>query len=556
MGGNKAVKVMQETDRLTVGKLLTKRAHIAPNSRALLYYKQQTEYTYGEFNKIAGDVAKGLIAFGAKRGSHAAVWAINVPEWLFVQFGCAKAGIPLVAINSNYRAYELEYVLKQSETTTLFIADGASQPGEYLAAIYEICPELRTTRPGCLQAARLPALKNVVFLGKEQQPGMFTWQGFLARSKTISDKELTVRENTVNGEDIFTIQYTSGTTGAPKGAMLTHSSYVINAFETAKYQGLTPQDISCIPLPFFHAYGCIAVMAAVAAGTAIAAIEQFNAQKLVKTIEACQATAVCGTPTMFVAALEELSNHCYDMSSLRGGNMAGAFCPPQLVKAVVDKLGAREFGILYGSTEAIISIMNRWDDSLEHRINTLGQALPEVELKIVDPQTGETVAAGTAGELCIKSPSRMKGYYKMPEATAQAVDSAGWLHSGDLACIDTEGYCHITGRIKDMIIRGGENVYPAEIEEFLTTHPKIKDAQVVGIPCEYYGEEVVAFVRLQAGQSATPLEIKRYCRERIAIHKVPAQFLFVEQYPQTASGKVQKFKLREMAIQMLSEKNI
>ncbi|MBP2663731.1 MAG: acyl-CoA synthetase (AMP-forming)/AMP-acid ligase, partial [Firmicutes bacterium] len=327
-----------------------------------------------------------------------------------------------------------------------------------------------------------------------------------------------------------------------------------NAFETAKYQGLTPQDISCIPLPFFHAYGCIAVMAAVAAGAAIAVIEQFNAQELVKTLEGCQATAVCGTPTMFVAALEELSHHCYDLSSLRGGNMAGAFCPPQLVQAVVDKLGAREFGILYGSTEAIISIMNRWDDSLEHRINTLGQALPEVELKIVDPQTGETVAAGTAGELCIKSPSRMKGYYKMPEATAQAIDSAGWLHSGDLACIDTEGYCRITGRIKDMIIRGGENVYPAEIEEFLTTHPKIKDAQVVGIPCEYYGEEVVAFVRLQAGQSATPLEIKRYCRERIAIHKVPAQFLFVEQYPQTASGKVQKFKLRELAIQLLSEK--
>ncbi|MBP2627538.1 MAG: acyl-CoA synthetase (AMP-forming)/AMP-acid ligase [Firmicutes bacterium] len=548
--------IIQETDRLTVGSLLAKKVHIAPNSRALLYCKQQVEYTYGELNNISCSVAQGLLALDVVHGSPAAIWATNLPEWLLIQFGCAKVGVPLVAINSNYRAYELEYVLKQSITTTLFIADGASQPGEYLTAIYEICPELKTARPGCLQSERLPALRNVVFLGQEQHPGMFTWQEFLEKSKNTSDKELAVRENAVTGEDIFVIQYTSGTTGTPKGAMFTQRSYIINALATAECQGLTSQDISCIPLPFFHAYGCIAVMAAVAVGASIAAIERFNAQELLRTIQSCQATAVCGTPTMFVATLEEMKNHTYNLSSLRGGNMAGAPCSSQLVKTVVEKMGAREFGILYGSTEAIISIMNRWDDSLEHRITTLGQAMPEVELKIINPQTGMTVATGIDGELCIKSPSQMKGYYNMPETTGQALDGEGWLHSGDLACATAEGYYHITGRIKDLIIRGGENVYPAEIEEFLYTHPKIKDAQVVGIPCEYYGEEVVAFIRLQVDQTATPLEIKRYCRERIAIHKVPAQFLFVDQYPQTASGKVQKFRLKEMAMQMLKGKKL
>ncbi len=383
---------------------------------------------------------------------------------------------------------------------------------------------------------------------------MFTWQEFLANSNTISDEELILRENTVTGEDIFTIQYTSGTTGTPKGAMLTHSNYVTNAFAIAKCQGLVKQDISCIPLPFFHAYACIAIMSAIAVGATIAVIERFSAQELLRTIEGCQATAVCGTPTMFVAALEEMTKHHYNLSSLRGGNIAGAPCPPQLVNDVIEKMGAREFGIIYGTTETIISTMNRWDASLEHRIGTLGQALPEVELKIMNPQTGEEAPLGDAGELCIKSPSKMKGYYNMPEATAQGIDPAGWYHSGDLVYMDNQGYYHITGRIKDMIIRGGENVYPAEIEDFLYTHPKIKDAQVVGIPCEYYGENIVAFVRLQEGETATPLEIKRYCREKIAIHKVPAQFFFVNQYPQTASGKVKKFMLREMAIQMLKEK--
>lgn len=543
---------LQTAGTVTAGRLLEKQAGTRGDSPALAFHQRNESYKYSEFDHIARQVAKGLLALGIARGEHIALWAPNLPEWLFVLFGCAKAGAPLVAVNTNYRAYELEYVLKQSDATTLFLAGGAGQPGGYPAAVYDICPELKTARPGQLKAGRLPELRKVVFLGEEKHPGMFSWTEFLNRGADIGEQELAIREESLEPGDAFTIQYTSGTTGVPKGAMLTHTAYVINAFATTGRQGLTPEDTVCIPLPFFHAYGCIAVMAAVAAGAAIAAVEQFRARDMLRIMETCRATAVSGTPTMFVAALEELSKRPYDLSCLRGGNVSGAPSPPELVKAVAEKMGAREFGVLYGSTEAIISIMNHPDASLEHRAGTIGRAMPDVELKIIDPRTGQEVPAGVQGELCVKSPSTMKGYYKMPEATAKAIDARGWLHSGDLACADANGFYRITGRLKDVIIRGGENIYPAEIEEFLFTHPKIKDSQVVGIPCSYYGEDTVAFVRLKQGQTATPLEIKRYCRERIALIKVPTYFIFVDQYPQTASGKVQKFKLREMAVEMLA----
>ncbi len=547
-------KPLQTAGTVTAGKLLEEQAGIRGDSPSLIFQQRNKSYTYSEFNHIARQVAKGLLASGIARGEHVALWAPNLPEWLFVLFGCAKAGAPLVAVNTNYRAYELEYVLKQSDATTLFLADGAGQPGEYLAAIYEICPELKTARPGQLKAGRLPELRNVIFLGEEKHPGMFSWTEFLNRGADICNQELAERENALEPGDVFTLLYTSGTTGVPKGAMLTHANFVINAFATAGRQGLTPEDSVCIPLPFFHAYGCVAVMAAVAAGSVIAAVEQFRARDMLRIMESNRATAVCGTPTMFVAALEELSKRPYDLSCLRGGNVSGAPSPPELVKAVVEKMGAREFGVLYGSTEAIISIMNHPDAALEHRAGTIGRAMPDVELKIIDPRTGQEVPAGVQGELCVKSPAMMKGYYKMPESTAKTIVAGGWMQSGDLACADENGFYRITGRINDVIIRGGENIYPAEIEEFLFTHPKVKDSQVVGIPCSYYGEDTVAFVRLKPGETATPLELKRYCRKRIALNKVPTYFIFVDQYPQTASGKAQKFKLREMAVQMLAEK--
>ncbi len=547
-------KPLQTAGTVTAGKLLEEQAGIWGDSPALIFHQRKKSYTYSEFNHIARQVGKGLLASGITRGEHVALWATNLPEWLFVLFGCAKAGAPLVAVNTNYRAYELEYVLKQSDATTLFLADGAGQPGEYLAAIYEICPELKTARPGQLKAGRLPELRNVIFLGEEKHPGMFSWTEFLNRGADIGANDLAERENTLAPGDVFTILYTSGTTGVPKGAMLTHANFVINAFAIATRQGLTPQETVCIPMPFFHVASCSIIMAAVAAGSVIAAIKRFRAQDMLQVIETCRATAVYGIPTMYVAALEELSTRPYDLSSLRGGIIGGAPCPPELIKAVVEKMGARELCMAYGLTEAIVSILNPHTAALEQLSSPTGQAMPDVELKIIDPRTGQEVPAGVQGELCVKSPAMMKGYYKMPESTAKTIVAGGWMQSGDLACADENGFYRITGRINDVIIRGGENIYPAEIEEFLFTHPKVKDSQVVGIPCSYYGEDTVAFVRLKPGETATPLELKRYCRERIALNKVPTYYIFVDQYPLTASGKAQKFKLREMAVQMLAEK--
>lgn len=553
MNNDAKASEQQMLERTTVSGLLAAQATVHGDKPALIYPGQK-DYSFSDLRHSAGQVAGGLLALGTERGEHAAIWAPNLPEWLSIEFGCAAAGVPLVMVNTNYRAYELEYVLKQADVVTLFLADGAGRRGEYLEAIYELCPELRTAAPGELSAARLPQLRNVVCLSEDRQPGMFTWQEFLARAADVTQDQITAREATVASSDIFTIQYTSGTTGVPKGAMLTHANYIFNAVAVARRQGLTPQDTVCMPLPFFHAYGCLVIMAAIAAGAATAAMERFRARDMLQIIDSCSATTVCGTPTMFVAALEELSKHSYDLSSLKGGNIAGAFCPPELGKAIVEKMGAREFGIMYGSTEALGCIMNLPSDSLDRRIRTLGRAMPDTEIKIIDPQTGHELPAGVPGELCIRSQSVMRGYYRMPEETAKTIDADGWLRSGDLACVDAEGYYCITGRIKDMIIRGGENIYAAEIEEFLFTHPKVADAQVVGIPCAYYGEDVVAFVRLKAGCTANSLEFKRFCRERIALIKVPSHFFFVEQYPQTASGKVQKFKLRDMAVALLAEK--
>ncbi|HWR29025.1 MAG TPA: AMP-binding protein [Negativicutes bacterium] len=524
----------------TLGDLLRKKAQEYPNKVALLYPQRELSLTYAELQDSAKRVVKAVARLGIGRGDHAAIWAPNIPAYMIVEFGCAMAGLPLVMVNTNYRAFELEYVLQQSDTRLLFLVNGAGRPGEYAEALQEV-------------KKHLPQLQHIVFLDETSQPGMLTWQEFLAGGAKIDDELAAEREKTVSGSDVFTLQYTSGTTGAPKGAMLSNAAYIENTRAIAERQGLTSEDVVCVPLPFFHAYGCLTVISALIVGATVSVVEHFRAQEMLQVMEASRATAVSGTPTMFVAAVEEMETRAYDLSSLRGGNVAGAFCPPEVAKSVVEKLGAKEFGILYGSTEGLVSIMNSAADSLSRRIDSVGNAMPGYAAKIIDPQTGETVVTGMQGELCIRGASMMTGYYKMEEQTKKTLDEDGWLHTGDLATVDSNGYYFITGRIKDLIIRGGENIYPAEIESFLLSHPKIMDAQIVGIPCEYYGEELVAFVRLKQGQTANVLEIKRYCRDRIAINKVPAMFFFVEQYPLTASGKVQKFKLREMAVERMTK---
>lgn len=528
---------------LTLGDFLKKRAHTFPDKPALLYPHRGLTISYAELNALAGKVAGGILALGLEKGEHAAIWSPNAPEYLAVEFGVARAGVPLVMVNTNYKAFELEYALGQSDTVLLFMADGAARPGEYIETLQEV-------------RSRLPKLRQVVMLCETAPAGMLTWQDFLAGSAEVTPEALAAREALVLTDDIFTLQYTSGTTGAPKGAMVSHFAYLRNPLAMAERQGLQSSDITCVPLPFFHAYGCLVNFSALYFGGTVAVVEKFLASHFLKAIETARATQVTGTPTMFVAAREEMNNHPYDLSALRGGNVAGAVCAPELVRFVMEKMGARDFCILYGSTEVLGATFTSPGDSMEQRTCSVGRVLPGYEVKIINPGTGENVSANIHGELCIRGASIMTGYYKMEEQTKKALDLEGWLHSGDLAGIDEQGFISITGRIKDLIIRGGVNIYPAEVESFLQTHPKVADAQVVGVPCEYYGEEPVCFVRLKRGEITTGLELKKYCRERIAIHKVPIAFFVVEEYPLTASGKVQKFKLREMAAQKMATKEL
>ncbi|GBF34091.1 long-chain-fatty-acid--CoA ligase [Desulfocucumis palustris] len=541
-----------EVGKITIGQLVDEMAYRFPDNEALVYHELGIRYTYRQFNEICKKVAKGFMQLGIQKGENISIWANNVPEWVLTQFSTAKMGAVMVTVNTNYRTFELEYLLKQSESTTLLLIEGI-KGREYLDMVYELCPELNQCQPGCLQSAKLPLLRNVVFIGKEKLPGMYSWDDVLALADEIGDEQLLARQNSMDPHDVINMQYTSGTTGFPKGVMLTHTNLIGNAISLAECMAFNENDRLCIPVPFFHCFGCVlATLTCVVSGAAMVPVVVFNPVKVLEAVEKESCTALHGVPTMFIAELEEMAKKDYDTSSLRTGIMAGAPCPIEVMKAVVNKMGAREICITYGQTEASPGItMTRTDDPIELRVGTVGRALPNVEVKIVDPETGETALLGIQGELCTRGYHVMKGYYNMPEATASAIDSDGWLHTGDLAVMDERGYCKITGRLKDMIIRGGENIYPREIEEFLYTNPKIKDVQVVGVPSEKYGEEVVAFIQLKEDQASTEEEIKEFCRERISRFKIPAFVLFVDNYPTTASGKIQKYKLRESAIKLL-----
>ncbi|MFZ5632514.1 MAG: AMP-binding protein [Bacillota bacterium] len=541
-----------EVGKITIGGLVDGMASRFPNNDALVYPDLGIRYSYEQFRQVCNRAAKGFMKLGLNKGDKISIWANNVPEWVIAQFSTGKMGAVLVTVNTNYRAFELDYLLKQSDSTTLVLIAGIVG-NEYLDMVYELCPELKECRPGELKSAKLPLLKNVIFIGKEKHPGMFTWDEVMAMADGVSDEELMARQASLDPHDVINMQYTSGTTGFPKGVMLTHTNLIGNALSLAECMAFSEKDRLCIPVPFFHCFGCVlGTLTCVVSGAAMIPVVAFKAQKVLETVEKERCTALHGVPTMFIAELEEMEKKAYDTSSLRTGIMAGAPCPIEVMKAVVNKMGAREICITYGQTEASPGItMTRTTDPIELRVSTVGKALPNVEVKIVDPATGETVPPGVQGELCTRGYHVMKGYYNMPEATASAIDGDGWLHTGDLAVMDENGYCKITGRLKDMIIRGGENIYPREIEEFLYTNPKIKDVQVVGVPSAKYGEEVVAFIQLKEGQTATEEEIKDYCRDKISRIKIPAFVLFTDAYPTTASGKIQKYKLREQATKML-----
>ncbi len=543
------VKLIGKKFNVTLGELLDQKAARYPENDAVIYRKENINYSYSQFRDVCNQVAKGFMELGVKIGDHVAVWSHNQPEWLITQFATGKMGGILVTVNTNYRAMELEYLLKHSDAQTLIISEGMRV--NYPEILYEVCPQLRLSEPGELQSKNLPHLKNVIYIGEgEAPPGMYHWEEIMKAGQKVSDTEFRRRQDNLNPDDVINMQYTSGTTGFPKGVMLTHNNIITDAHYIAECMDLTHKDRLCIPVPFFHCFGCVlGTLACVTKATTMVPLVKFEPEAVLKTIEAEKCTGVHGVPTMFIAELEHPNFNKYDLNSLRTGIMAGSPCPLNAMKQVINNMGAEEITIAYGQTEASpVITQTRTNDSLERRVSTVGKALPDVEVKIVDPETGKEVENGVKGELCTRGFHVMKGYYKMCEATEEVIDEDDWLHTGDLAVMDEDGYCKITGRLKDMIIRGGENIYPREVEKYFYHHPAIKDIEVVGIPDKKYGEEVMAYIQLKEGKDITAEKIFEFFRNRISWHKLPKKIEIVNKFPLTASGKVQKYKLRERAI--------
>jgi fatty-acyl-CoA synthase len=533
---------MAELMNVTVGDCLREQAIKNRDQEAVVYNKLGIRYTYQEFYDLTTKVAKGLMAMGIEKGDHIGVWATNVPEWLLLQFGSARAGAVLVTVNTNYQKAELDYLLKQSDMKALFFIE------EYRDVSYRKMVDAVKER-----IDDYPSLKHFIHLGSVQS-SYLSFEEMLTSGLSITDHELAARESSLHPDDVINMQYTSGTTGFPKGVMLTHYNIVNNARQIADSMNLTNQDRLCIPVPFFHCFGCVlGTLAAVSVGATMVPIVQFDPQEVLETVEKEKCTALHGVPTMFIAQLNHPSFSNYDLSTLRTGIMAGSPCPIEIMKKVIEKMGMAEITIAYGQTESSpVITQTRTDDPIERRVETVGKKHAQIEVKIIDPHTGKESAIGKQGELCTKGYHVMKGYYKMPEATEEVIDSEGWLHTGDLATVDEEGYYRITGRLKDMIIRGGENIYPREVEEFLYSHPDILDVQVIGVPDRKFGERVGACIQLKEGITVSEKEIKDYCKGRISSFKIPEYIFFVDQYPMTASGKIQKYKLRELALAKLT----
>ncbi|HWL11681.1 MAG TPA: AMP-binding protein [Ureibacillus sp.] len=537
---------MAELVYQTLGELLEEKAKQYPEREALVYTDRNLRLTYDEFNKHSDAVAKALMSIGLQKGHHFSVWTTNVPEWPGLQFGSGKMGAPLVTVNTNYRTSELEFLLKQSDSRAIILID-QYRAHSFIDTVYELCPELKDCEPGNLQSARLPLLKTVVVISDKKYPGTFSYEEFLANGAKVSDDRLEQRKQSITYDDVINIQYTSGTTGFPKGVMLTSSNLINNAINIAECMRLTHEDRLCIPVPFFHCFGCvIGTLSIVSVGGTMVPVQEFHPEEVLRTVEKEKCTALHGVPTMFISELNLPNIKDFDLSTLRTGVMAGSNCPIEVMRNVIDIMGMEDVTICYGQTESSpVITQTRADDPLNLKVETVGRALPNVEVKITKPGTNEELPRGEQGEICTRGYVVMKGYYNNPAATEEAIDIDNWLHTGDLGTMDENGYVRVTGRLKDMIIRGGENVYPREIEEFLYQHPKVLDVQVAGVPDEKYGEEVVAWIILKEGQQATEEDIKGFCQGKISRYKIPRYIFFIDSYPMTASGKIQKFKLRE-----------
>lgn len=532
----------------TVGEIVKAAAKKFPDTEAYVYPEHGIRKTYKEFDEETDELAKAFIGMGIEKGEHVAIWSDNKREWLLSQFATGKIGAVLVTVNTNYQEKELEYLLQQSDATTLILCE-SFKGTSYLDILQAVCPEIVWSEKGNIHSEKLSHFKRVIVMSENEYPGIYTWPELLAHASGVTDETLEQSLKSLHNDEVINIQYTSGTTGFPKGVMLSHKNIVNNGQLVGDYIYLTEKDRLCIPVPFFHCFGCVmGTIASVTHGTTMVIIEQFDPGKVLQIVQDEKCTALHGVPTMFIAELNHPDLKQFKLSSLRTGIMAGSICPIEVMKKVMDDMGATEITIAYGQTEASpVITQTKTDDSIEKRVSSVGQAHPGVEVKIIDPLTGESTPAGVPGELCTRGYLVMKGYYKNEQATMSAIDDNGWLHTGDIAVMDEEGYIDITGRIKDMVIRGGENIYPKEVEEFLYQHPKVQDVQVVGVPDPKYGEELMAWVILKSGQQLTSDELKEYCKGKVSFHKIPKYIEFIEAYPMTASGKIQKFLLREMS---------
>jgi fatty-acyl-CoA synthase len=515
----------------TIGENLENTAARFPDNLALVSRHQGRRYTYAEFNAAVDEVARGLLAAGLEVGDRIGIWSPNTAEWVLVQYATAKVGVILVNINPAYRTSELAYALKQSGCR-MVIAAQAFKTSNYEAMIDEVRPDL-------------PALEKVILLGTAG------WDALIAGAASVTDEALRERMAGLQFDDPINIQYTSGTTGFPKGATLSHHNILNNGYFIGEACRYTDADSVCIPVPFYHCFGMVlGNLACTTHGATIVIPEAgFEPGATLEAVAAERCTSLYGVPTMFIAELDHPDFEKYDLSSLRTGIMAGSPCPVEVMKQVVSRMHMDEVTIAYGMTETSpVSTQTVPEDSLEHRVSSVGRVHPHVEVKIVDAESGRVVERGTPGELCTRGYSVMTGYWNDSERTAEAIDNAGWMHTGDLATMDADGYVNIVGRIKDMIIRGGENVYPREIEEFLYTHPDVSDVQVIGVPDVKYGEELMAWVKVREGATLAEDDLKEFCKGKIAHYKVPRYVKFTDEFPMTVTGKIQKFKMREQAV--------
>jgi len=546
------------TDKLmdvTLGQLLDRAVSTHPDNDAVIYVDRAFRLSYREFGDLVDLLARGLMALGIQKGEKVAVWASNVPYWVVLQFATAKIGAILLTVNTNYKSSELAYLLKQSDTENLVIIDGFRDT-DYVQTVYDLIPELKLQERGFLTSPEFPSLKRVCFLGQEKHRGMYSIPEILALAVMTSDAACQERQRTLNPHDVVNMQYTSGTTGFPKGVMLTHHNIVNNGFWVGENQRFTSADRICIPVPLFHCFGCVmGVLGAVSHAATMVLLESFDPVDVMASVEEERCTALYGVPTMFMAVLHHKLFSKFDFSTLRTGIMAGSPCPIEIMKQVIDRLNMREITICYGLTETSpVITQTRVEDDIRLRVESVGRAMPGIEVSIVDPETRAPLPAGAQGEVCCRGYNVMKGYYNMPTATTEAIDADGWLHSGDLGVMDNNGYLSITGRHKDMIIRGGENIYPREIEEFLFQMEGVADVQVAGVPSPRYGEEIGAFIKIKQGYVMEPEDVRDFCRGKISHYKIPRYVAFVEDYPMTASGKIQKYKLRDLSVTLFTDR--